>query len=581
MKRSHRFSYTLVTLLTLFSLSLAACASAATAVPATSAPATSAPATSAAATSAPATVASTTAAATTAPTVAPTSGPASAANTLTYDDNISDMISLDPAVAYEFSGILAIHNVYQGLDQYVGSDLSNLKPGLADSWDTKDAGDHWDLTFKLHPGNKFASGNPITAADVVYSFQRVIALNSSPAFLFTSDAGLTTTSILATDPQTVVISMPKANSPQVLLSIMTFTVAGIVDSTVVKTHEGKQKDGSNDFGSAWLLDHSAGSGPYVVDHWTKSVEVLLTANPNYAGTKPALNSVLIKHVADSSVQQTELLKGDADIAQNLTPEQLKALNGQPGVTTTSGDNLQLYYVGMNVNVKPLDNVKVREALRMAIDYDGIIKDLLSGNAKKVQTIVPAGLLGFNSDAPFQQDVAGAKALLQQAGVSNVTLELQVPTGAAGGVAWADLAAKLQSDWALIGVTVNIKQVAQAELLTAYRAQKGQLVMILWGPDFPDPDGNVTPFTSIAAHSIAYRNAWDDTIATKATAATLIVDPTARAAAYKVITEYVLHNGPYAILYEPTQLFGIRSSVKGFAWNPMNYADFWSISKTGQ
>ena len=83
------------------------------------------------------------------------------------------MITLDPAVTYEYSGILIIHNVYQTLVTFVGSDLQTIKPSLADSWDTKDAGDHWELTFKLHPGNKFASGNPITADDVVYSFNRV------------------------------------------------------------------------------------------------------------------------------------------------------------------------------------------------------------------------------------------------------------------------------------------------------------------------------------------------------------------------------------------------------------------------
>ena len=241
---------------------------------------------------------------------------------------------------------------------------------------------------------------------------------------------------------------------------------------------------------------------------------------------------------------------------------------------------RLFYVGMNVAVKPLDKPEVREALRMAIDYDGIVKDLLSGNAEKVQTIIPDPMFGFNNDAPFQQDVAGAKALLQKAGVSNVSLELLIPEGAApGGVQWSDLAAKLQSDWAQIGVTVNIKQVTQADLLTTYRAQKGQLVLILWGPDFADPDTNVTPFTDIKAHSIAFRNSWDDaTIAAKAKAAALMTDQTQRQAAYKDITEYVLHNGPYAVLYQPAALFGVRKTVQGFAWNPMGFADFWSITK---
>src|SRR5207249_5416066 len=104
-----------------------------------------------------------------------------------------------------------------------------------------------------------------------------------------------------------------------------------------------------------------------------------------------------------------------------------------------------------------------------------------GGAKKVQDIVPAGLAGYNESTPFQADVNKAKSLLQQAGQTAITLELLVPTGPApGGVAWADLAAKLQSDWKNIGVTVNIKQTTQADLLGTYRAQKGQLVMILWG-----------------------------------------------------------------------------------------------------
>jgi len=576
MIKSHRFSYGLVSLFTLLGLTLAACGGPATNLPATiAAVATTLPATvaSAATTIAPTVAAAETSVPATVAAVATSVAPASAANTLTFDGNFQDMISMDPAVAYEYAGILVDHNTYQTLVQFVGSDLTTIKPALADSWATKDAGDHWELTFKLHAGNKFATGNPITADDVVWSINRVIAINSSPAFLITDVGGLITDSVKAIDPLTVQINMPKTASPGGFLSVLTNTIASVVDSKEAKTHET-----NGDHAAAWLLDHTAGSGPYMSDHWTKSVEVLLKANPNYAGTAPGLSSVLLKNVPVATNQLTELQKGDADLAETPTAEQLATLSGN--TVGTKGDNLLLYYVGMNVAMKPLDNPDVREALRMAIDYDGIIKDLLSGNAKKVQTIVPAGFFGFNSDAPFQADVAGAKALLQKAGVSNVTLDMVVPTGNAAGVAWADLAAKLQSDWAAIGVTVNIKQEAEADLLTSYRAQKNTLTLINWGPDYADPDTNVNPFANYDAHSIAWRNSWNDPgIATKVKAAALMTDPTARAAAYKDITEYVLHNGPYAILYQPSQLFGVSTKVQGFAWNPMGYADLWSVSKT--
>jgi peptide/nickel transport system substrate-binding protein len=507
----------------------------------------------------------------------PQASPTSAAgSTLVWYADTSDLISLDPAVAYEFSGVLLAHNAYETLVKFEGADLSTVKPGLAQSWDIKDAGSTWDVTFKLRSGAKFASGNAITADDVVYSFQRVLKLNKSPAFLFTDIAQIKDTSIKATDPSTVVISLPKTASPQGFLAVLTFTIGSVVDSKEVKA-----KESGGDSGSGYLLDHSSGSGAYIIDHWTKNSEVQLKANPNYSGgPKPALGGVLVKHVPESTNQQFALEKGDADIARNLGAQQIAALQGKQGVVTTSGTSLQLVYIGMNVTVKPLDNVNVREALRTAIDYDGIVKDLLKGGAKKVQDIVPQGLAGYNDSTPFQADVNKAKALLQQAGQTAITLELLVPTGPApGGVAWADLAAKVQSDWKNIGVTVNIKQTTQADLLGTYRAQKGQLVMILWGPDFPDPDANVGPFTDYAAKSIAFRNGWDDkTIAAKGRDAALITDTAKRSAAYKDITDYVLHNGPYVVLYQPTEPFGLRSNVKGFVWSPMDWTDFAAISK---
>src|SRR5438067_12577120 len=350
------------------------------------------------------------------PGASPSASAGGAASTLVIDRDTSDLISLDPAVLYEFSAMFATHNVYETLVKFEGTDLTTPKPSLATSWDIKDAGTTNDITFKLKSGVKFASGNALTADDVVYSLQRVIKLNKSPAFLLTDIAQLKADSIKASDPSTVVVSMPKTASPQGLLSILTFTVGGIVDSKDVKA-----KEAAGDSGSGYLLDHSSGSGPFVIDHWTKNSEVLLKANAGYGGTKPTLGGVLVKHVPESTNQQFALEKGDADVARNLSPQQIAALQGKPGVTTTTGNSLLLVYVGMNATVKPLDNVNVREALRMAVDYDGIVKDLLKGNAKKVQGIVPAGLAGYNESTPFQADVTKAKSLMQQAGQTAVPL----------------------------------------------------------------------------------------------------------------------------------------------------------------
>lgn len=511
----------------------------------------------------------------TVPTVGPTLA-ATAADTLVYVADISDMISLDPAVAYEFSGILVAQNTYDTLVAFEGEDLTTLKPRLAQSWKITDAGSSWKVTFTLRSGVKFSTGRPLTAKAVAFSFDRVIALNKSPAFLFKDVAGLKEGDTRAIDDRTVEVTLPKTASPQGFLSVLTFTVGAVVDPDEAMAHQS-----GTDRGEAWLRNHSAGTGPYVLERWDTESRAVLTANPNYWGPKPRLTRIVIQHVPESSTQKFMVESGDADIAANLTPEQARELSAKPNVKVQKGGLLQLVYVGMNAKHPPLDKVQVREAIRWSIDYDGIVRSLLRGEARKVQTIIPEGLFGFNSAAPFQQNVARAKALLREAGVPNgFSVELLVPTGPApGGVKWSDLAAKLQSDLARVGIKVSIKETAQAQLLNIYRAQKGQMVMILWGPDFPDPDGNATPFSDYAAKSIAWRNQYEDaTAAALAKRAALEPDAAKRRTLYRQLTDRLLHQGPYVILYQPTTRFALRSGVQGFVWNPMAFAEFRTVGK---
>jgi peptide/nickel transport system substrate-binding protein len=501
---------------------------------------------------------------------------APAQDTLVYVNDISDMISLDPAVVYEFSGVLVAQNVYDTLVAFEGEDLTTLKPRLATSWNIQDVGAAWKVTFKLRSGVKFSTGRPLTAKAVAFSIDRVIALNKSPAFLFKDVAGLKEGDAKAVGDDTVEVTLPKTASPQAFLSVMTFTVGGIVDPDEATAHQT-----GTDRGEAWMRNHSAGTGPYVIERWDPEARAILVANPNYWGPKPKLSRVVIQHVAETSTQRFMIASGDADIAANLTSEQARELAGNQNVKIQRGKLLQLVYVGMNAKHPPLDKVQVREAIRWSIDYNGIINSLLRGEARKVQTIVPEGLFGFNASAPFQANTARARSLLREAGVgSGFSVELLIPTGPApGGVKWSDLAAKIQSDLAKVRIRVRIRETAQAQLLNVYRAQKGQLVLILWGPDFPDPDGNVTPFSDYNAKSIAWRNQYNDpAVARLAKQAALATDLARRRTLYKQITDRVLHTGAYVVLYQPTTRFALRRSVRGFVWNPMAFAEFRTVSK---
>src|SRR6266511_2432460 len=113
-----------------------------------------------------------------------------ASSTLVYYADVSDLISLDPAVAYEFSGVLLVHNAYETLVKFEGADLATIKPSLATSWEPKDAGATWDITFKLKCAVKCASAQLLTAHPVASALQRVSKMNKPPSLLFTDISGL-------------------------------------------------------------------------------------------------------------------------------------------------------------------------------------------------------------------------------------------------------------------------------------------------------------------------------------------------------------------------------------------------------
>ena len=402
-------------------------------------------------------------------------------------------------------------------------------------------------------------------------------INQSPAFLLTDVCAMTAENITAVDANTLELKIPKTVSPQVCLAVLTFSTAAVVEKAAVEPNMG------DDMGQAWLNDNSAGSGPYMLNRWDRSASVTMDANPNYWRDAPAIKRVIIQNTPEMANLQAAIETGDADIVQDLASEAAAALEGNPDVRVEKGLGTLLAYVGLNATKPPLDNPDVREAIRYAVNYDEIIT-LLGGNAELVQEIIPIGFLGHTGENPFTQDIDKAKELLAQAGVAEGTeIDFLVSTGnGPGGLEWGTLAAKIQSDVEQTGLKLNIQQLQESELLNIYRAQDGQMVLMNWGPDFPDPDGNATPFANFDATSLAWRNEWNDPTAIEMTRqAAIELDPDKRAEMYAELVDYVQHNGPYVMLYQPTRVFGVRSDIEGFIYDPNDtpFVSFWLLSRT--
>ncbi len=497
-------------------------------------------------------------------------------STLVIGSDLTDLITMDPGVSYEFSGSLIVDNLYETLVRFEGDDLTEIKPGLADSWEVGEAEGGSTLSFTLRDA-VFASGNPVTAQDVVYSFDRVIELESPSSFLLSDVAGLEVGSTVAVDDKTVQLNLPEGVNPTIVLNLLTFNVGGVVDSQVVQENE---QDG--DFGSAWLTENSAGSGPYTLVRWDRGAQVALEANEN-ASTSGSISRVILRNIQESSAQRAALESGEIDVAYDFTPEAFKAAEGDERFSALRTDTFQMQYLGMNSGEgSPFADNRVRQAVRYALDQNGIVDELLGGLGRKMQTIIPAGLLGANETVFYEYDPERARELLAEAGFEDgLSVEYLVSTGACGGgVPCADLAAKVQSDLAAVGIQADIRQTVEAELLDIYRAQNAELVMVQWSPDYPDPDGNATPLGDFGAQSLAWRNVWENAEASQlAQQAAITIEPEARVALYEELTTLVAEEGPYAILFQPFQPIVTLASVKGFVRSAQGNVDFTTVSKT--
>ncbi|HVI84518.1 MAG TPA: ABC transporter substrate-binding protein [bacterium] len=500
--------------------------------------------------------------------------------TMIIAKDITDALTLDPNLVYEVSGAIVDHNMYSNLVTFVRGNLTQPRPQVAQSWEVSQ--DARTYTFHLNRGVVFTSGNPLTAEDVVYTFQRVVNLPKDPASWLITQMGIDDKTVLgavkAPDLYTVVIALPKPFSPGAFLSIMANPVAGIVDSKTVKAHIQ-----NNDWGSVWLNDHSAGSGPYELVRWERQVSIELAANSRYTlGPSPSIKRIIFSNIVENTVQREMLGRGDVDLAYDLSAAQLAALKREPKFYVFQIPDLAMQYLAMDVkNVPAFGKAGVRQAVKYAIDYDGIINGLLNGNGLPLQGVIPKGLFGYEAALPFKHDPAKAKSLLAEAGFGNgFTAELLASTGtAAGGISTGDLAAKIKNDLGAVGITINVRQIVSSEMIKSYRGQQAQMVLIGWFVDYPDPDDFAKPFGDYTQKSLSWRvQYYNDALAKLVDQASGLQNTPERASLYKKVNQMMTEDGPFAILYQPMISYGVSKRIQNFVADPVNSIDFPSITK---
>lgn len=326
--------------------------------------------------------------------------------------NMNNLLTLDPAAMTGNEVVGIVVNLYDGLVELNPQQLTEVRPALAERWSV--SADNRTLTFHLRDNVRFHSGNPLTSADAVWSMRRVLHLNLAQASVWKSygfSRDNVDQMITAPDDRTLVITLPKPNDPQlVIYSLAALGSMVVLDSKTVQQHE---VDG--DWGNRWLTTHEAGSGPFRLDVWQAKDVLRMSRATDYWRGEAKMSRVVFRHLQESQTLRLMMEKGDLDIASNMAIPDVRALRHDPDLTIDAVRKGTIYYLAMSMKDPHFDNIKVREAVRYLVDYQGINKSLMTGYGELHQRPIQAGMPATLPDPGYRLDVPRARALLAEAG----------------------------------------------------------------------------------------------------------------------------------------------------------------------
>jgi peptide/nickel transport system substrate-binding protein/oligopeptide transport system substrate-binding protein len=489
---------------------------------------------------------------------------------ITYKD---DVATLDPAIGYDWQNWSMIKSLFDGLMDYEPG-TATLRTDLAESYEISPDGTVF--TFKIRPGVKFHNGREMTADDIKYSIERVVnpETQSPGAGFFGSIKGVEAVSggqsktiegITVVDPHTIKFELSRPDAT--FLHVMAINFAHVVPQEEVEKY-------GADFGK-----HPVGTGAYKLAEWTLGQRLVFEKNPDYwREGVPNLDKITFEVGQEPNVALLRLQQGEVDVlGDGIPPAQFLQVKDDPQYKDwiIEGGQLHTGYVTMNVKTPPFDDVKVRQAVNHAINKDRIVR-IINNRAVPANQPLPPSMPGYDkSYAGYAYDPEKAKALLAEAGhPDGFTTELYAMNTDPN----PRIAQAIQQDLAAIGITAELKSLAQANVIEA--GGNGTAPMIwsggmAWIADFPDPSNFYGPILGCGgAVQGGWNWAWycNEALDKEAAEADAMVDPAKKAEREKLwgsIFTRIMDDAPWAPVFNE-QRFTMHSPR--MAGDPSLYVD---------
>jgi peptide/nickel transport system substrate-binding protein len=469
-------------------------------------------------------------------------------STFVYVPNLDVVTDWDPATSYS-NEIVALSNIYEGLTRY-NSQTRQAEPRLATEWTSANDGKEW--TFKLRQGVRFHSGATLDAEAAKKAIERTIEKKGGAAYIWDS-----VQKIEAVDAATLKFTLKYA-APLDLVASSGYA-AYIYDVNAVDEN-GKK---------------TAGTGPYTVDSWQKGKETELTLKAfegYWGGWKPEQYKKVSFRVTPEITTAWQLLqKGEVNFVQRLNPQLFAQAGTTQGVQTSQSPSFQNLLVLFNTAAGPTRDVKVRQALQLAIDYDGLAA-ALKGSGQKASGLVPQGLLGHAAGMEPKQDLPKAQALLEEAGYGPDNPELKLSlTYAQGDDDQKLLVTLLSSALKNVNVTLQAKPMTWSAQWDLGKKQGQDIFIMYWYPDYPDAYSwflNVFKSADKPQFNLSYlKNAQIDAAIDKLPQLTATDKMVAEQSFKELQTKIITEQAAVAVPYVQTYQRALTDDVQGYVDNP--------------
>jgi peptide/nickel transport system substrate-binding protein len=470
----------------------------------------------------------------------------------------SDSKTFDPTFSVQFTERQLLYLVFNTLVRY-DTDFS-IKPELAESWTIENDGKR--IVFKLRSGVKFHDGTAFDAAAVKWNIEhRLDKEVASPQRALLEPI---IASVEAIDPTTVAFNL-KQRAPG-LLALLGERPGFMISPAAA------QKFGQ-DFGN-----NPVGTGAFVFKQWVKGSHLDVERNPTYWETgKPYLDKIVLRDISGSVVGAQRLLTGEIDFVGDLSPQEVKQLQGKASIRLVPITVGRWYSLQWHMYEPPFNNDKLRQAIAHAIDRKRINDIVMDGKGTLTDGLTPEGLWWFDAKAisyPF--DPERAKALLAEAGYPN-GFEVSLSTPQVG--VFQQINQLAQEQLGKVGIKVTLDPVAQSEWYDRLVKRVTNFSPNRW-TQRPDPDGllYILFHTQGFANTTGYSNPRVDQLLEEGRNT---YDQSQRKKIYDELQEIIAKDIPMLSLFYSVEYGALRDGVQGFAWIPdqiPRYRDLWKRTK---